>query len=62
MESDFYGGLYARFRELLNDSGEVVRIASGDVEVAAGEGPGDDEGASFDAVRNDAMLGAMQFG
>jgi hypothetical protein len=52
----------AGFRELLQDGGEVRGIASGDVDVAAGEGCGDDEGSGFDAVGDDAVPGAMQFG
>ncbi len=37
-------------------------VAVGDVEVAAGEGSGDEEGAGFDAVGDDAVLRAFQFG
>jgi hypothetical protein len=38
---------------------EVSGIASGDVEVAAGHGAGDEEGAGFNAVRDDAVLRAF---
>ncbi len=58
----FHRGLHAGLRELLQDGGEVRGIASGNVEVAAGEGSGDDEGSGFDAVGDDAVPGAMELG
>src|SRR5438270_6366390 len=36
-------------------------IAAGNIEVAAGEGSGNEEGAGLDAVGDDAMLGAFEF-
>ena len=39
----------------------MLGIASGDVEVAAGHGAGDDEGSGLDAVGNDAVLRTFQF-
>src|SRR5271168_1925739 len=36
-------------------------MTSGDVEVAAREGSGDQEGAGFDAIGDDAVLRALQF-
>ena len=39
-----------------------VRVAFGDVEVSAGKRAGDDEGAGFDAVGDDAVLGAVKLG
>src|SRR5437588_374001 len=39
---------------------EARGIASGDVEVAAGEGSGEDEGSGFDSVGDDAVPGAME--
>ena len=39
-----------------------VGIAAVDVEVAAGDGAGDEEGAGFDAVGVDAVARAVEFG
>ena len=47
--------------EFTKDCAEVSGIASGNVEVAAGHGAGDQEGAGFDAVGYDAVLRAFQF-
>ena len=58
----FHRSFHAGFRQLLQDGGEVRGIASGDVDVSAGEGSGDDEGSGFDAVGDDAVPGAVQLG
>src|SRR5579862_3716905 len=36
-------------------------IASGDIQIASGKSTRNDEGPSFNAVRDDAMTGAVQF-
>src|SRR5882762_1827238 len=56
----FHHSLHAGFRELLQDGGEVRGIASGDIEIPAGESSGEDEGSGFDAVGDDAMPCAME--
>ena len=53
-------GFDADFVKLAEQRVEVGGIASGDVQVASGHGAGNDEGAGFDAVGNDAVLGAVQ--
>ena len=45
-----------------DDGAEVRGVAAVDVEVAAGDGAGDEEGAGLDAVRIDAVLCAVEFG
>ena len=54
-------GFDADFLQFAEHGAEVSGIASGDVEVAAGHGAGDEERAGFDAVGNDAVLRAFQF-
>src|ERR1700674_3670074 len=39
----------------------MMRIATGEVEGSAGESAGHDEGCGLDAVRNNAVAGAVQF-
>src|ERR1700686_254165 len=51
---------HASFSELLQDGGEVRGIASGNIEVPAGEGSGKDEGSGFDAVGDDTVPGAVK--
>ena len=58
----FHGSFDAGLRELLQDTGKVRGIASGHVDVSAGEGSGDDEGSGFDAVGDDAVPRAVQLG
>ena len=48
--------------ELGDERAEVGGVAAVDVEVAAGDGPGDEEGAGFDAVGIDAMARAVELG
>src|SRR6202051_2125913 len=48
--------------ELGDDRAEVGGLAAVDVEVAAGDGAGDEEGAGLDAVGVDAVAGAVEFG
>ena len=48
--------------ELGDERAEVCGVAAIDVEIAAGDGPGDEECAGFDAVGVDAVTRAMQFG
>jgi len=40
----------------------MLGVASGDVEITCGQGPGDDKRSGFNAVRNDAMPGSVKFG
>ena len=40
----------------------MFRLAAVDVEVATGDGAGDEESARFDAIGVDAMAGAVEFG
>src|ERR1700683_5433779 len=40
----------------------MSRCAAGDVEISAGERARNDIGSGFDAIRNDAVLGAVKFG
>ena len=51
----------ADFVKLAEEGAEMRGIAPGDVEIASGHGASDDERAGFDAVGNDAVLGAFQF-
>ena len=55
---DLNSGLF----EFLKYSSEMTGITSGHVQVAAGQRSGDDEGTCFDAVGDDAVFCAMQFG
>ena len=48
--------------ELGDEGAEVLGLAAVDVEVAAGDGSGDEEGAGFDAVGVDAVARAVEFG
>ena len=48
--------------ELGDDGAEVRGVAAVDVEVAAGDGAGDEEGAGLDAVGVDAVARAVEFG
>ncbi len=48
--------------KLAEQRAEVLGVAAVDVEVAAGDGAGDEEGAGFDAVGVDAMARAVEFG
>ncbi len=48
--------------ELGDERAEVGGVAAVDVEVAAGDGAGHEEGAGLDAVGVDAMARAVQFG
>ena len=48
--------------EFGDECAEVFGFAAVDVEVAAGDGSGDEEGAGFDAVGVDAVAGAVEFG
>src|SRR6185312_9893085 len=52
--------LDAALLELGDDGAEVSWIAAVDVEVAAGDGGGDEEGAGFDAVGVDAVACAVE--
>ena len=52
--------LDAALLKLCDDGAEVRGVAAVDVEVAAGDGGGDEEGAGLDAVRIDAVLGAVE--
>ena len=54
--SDFH----ADFFEFVEQRGEVIGIAVGDHQIAARDCARDDEGAGFDAVRNDAVLRSVQ--
>ena len=51
---------HAAFLEFIDHGGEVLGLAAGDQEVAAGDGSGDQKSSSLDAVGNDGMSGAMQ--
>ena len=53
-------GLHSYFVQLAHESVEVRGIASRHVHVSARHGGGNDERARFDAVRNDAVLRAIQ--
>ena len=46
--------------QLGHERAQVLGVAIGDGEVAAGDGAGHQEGPRFDAVGNDAVLGAVQ--
>ena len=48
--------------ELGDEGAEVGGVAAVDVEVAAGDGAGDEEGAGLDAVGVDAVACAVEFG
>ena len=48
--------------EFSEQRSEVSGVAAVDVEVAAGDGAGHEEGAGLDAVRVDAVAGAVEFG
>ena len=48
--------------ELGDEGAEVAGVAAVDVEVAAGDGAGDEEGAGFDAVGVDAVARAVELG
>ncbi len=52
--------LDAALFKLCDDGAEVRGVAAVDVEVAAGDGAGDEEGAGLNAVRIDAVLGAVE--
>jgi len=54
--------LDAALFEFGDECAEVFGLAAIDVEVAAGDGSGDEEGAGFDAVGIDAMARAVEFG
>src|SRR6201999_4153664 len=47
--------------EFSDERAEVSGFAAVDIEVAAGDGSRDEEGAGFDAVRVDAMARAVEF-
>ena len=53
------GELDAHGFELGDEGAEVLGLAAVDVEVAAGDGAGDEEGAGFDAVGVDAVSCAV---
>jgi hypothetical protein len=55
---DFDAALF----ELGDERAEVEGLAAVDVEVAAGDGAGHEEGSGFDAVGVDAVTGAVEFG
>ena len=57
-DADFNAALF----ELADERTEVLWLAAVDVEVAAGDGTGEQEGAGFDAIGIDAMAGAVEFG
>ena len=54
--------LDAALFKLGDDGAEVRGVAAVDVEVAAGDGAGDEKGSGLDAVRIDAVARAVQFG
>ncbi len=54
--------LDAALLELGDEGAEVGGVAAVDVEVAAGDGSGDEEGAGLDAVGVDLVAGAVEFG
>ncbi len=51
---------HSRRRQLGDDRAQMRRRAIGDREVAVGDSAGDEEGAGFDAVRNDGVSGAVK--
>ena len=53
--SSFHPGFF----EFLQQRHKMTGIASRDIEIAASQRARNDEGASLNAVRNDAVLGAM---
>ncbi len=53
-------GLDADLIQFAEQRAKMGGIASGDVEIAAGDGPGDDECGGFDAIGDDAVLRAFQ--
>ena len=52
--------LYADLRQFGHQRAQMLRVASGDVEITCGQDRGDDKRSGFDAVRNDAMLRAVK--
>ena len=52
----------AGFLKFGDDGAEVVGVAVGDGEVAAGDGACDEEGAGLDAVGIDAVMRAVEAG
>ena len=60
-DSDFKAVFTPVSSSLLQDHSEVLRIASGDVEIAAGQSAGNDERSRFNAVGDDAMPRAVKF-
>ena len=58
-----WGGLLdgdAGIAKFVDDGSEVERFTVGDREVAVGDGAGDKESASFDAIGNDGVLGSAK--
>src|SRR5689334_21033887 len=47
--------------KLAEERVEMLGLAPGDVEITASHRPGDDEGSGFNAVWDDAVLGAFEF-
>jgi len=52
---------HARAAQLGDKRAQMIRLATGDVEIAAGDGPGDQKGSGLDTVGDNRVLRAAQF-